>query len=1044
MAANLLSTCGSYFTPNDGYRHAIVSTSDGEVHEVFYNPRTGKGNARLACFCGMRFLTAFYTPDDGYQHPIVATDTGDIFEIFYKPNDFHITGSLTNFPSMIALSGFYAADDHMRILIVGQQDGSIHEVFYNPGIGVHVTQPALATFPELTHVAAFYSGDDKFRHAIVATNDGNITEVFYHPTIGIHISEPPLANFQNIVSLAAFYAEDDHMRIVIVATSDGAIHEIFYRPDIGVHVTQPALVTFSGIAGITAFYTSDDKYRHVIVTDAGGNVTEVFYHPTIGIHISEPPLATFFAPTAAAEMVGPDLTNLSPPTLQAVGDASPAGRCVALAGSAAQLYTMGHTGGVWTSVNHGAWSLQQNAPAPADISSASFTLAVSSSSTAHAVAANGQGVWETTNGGGTWLQVLDPLSLGAGASQVTAVAFDDSDRLFVGVNDGIAVRTSLGTSFQHINLGTQVTAIAVSDNKVWARSASALFVSTTQGATWSPAMPIPSSIKIRPKELFALAATDNFAYMVATRAPGETGCGGDNILVIFNAATGTWNTQTVLSSDVAAWHQAQGQPADPHTCDGTGNDESVDGRRFIKSIRLRDSTLSNVVGQRIQIMYGSGQEVWRARGQAGDGTITDWNWMVGTHGPGYSNRDVVHADIWDFHVDPSVGGRMAWVAGDGGVYVLTVPGPNYEVPTNRTWLADMAGLHTHQIQTLTLLRTNQVGRPRLVYAIGDSGSFYRDTSPIVMPEAPWNSWGAIGDGNWTTGDSSAPLFAQIVRSLTTEGFLRFGGSPISAWMINPKTTSFIDPSSPTRFRYVPSPWQEGQFGNADVVMMVDLPLTFQQNNTDVPFPTQPGPASNGAPVLIRNRNFDANPDINAANAKGQGWSLERSALPGSTTGFALSGDRAQPIYYVFDASTLYAERNGSWTPVLRNLVSSQTFGPVFPNPYDARVVYALTSDRGVVVSSTSGSTFNPDTNLNALVGGGAGEVNQIAFNYDQPSSIAVCTDRGQVFSYSHGAWHDLSELLPIPLIPIRSIAIDCEAIYLGTFGRGLMRIVHYQ
>src|SRR5262249_13783590 len=152
-------------------------------------------------------------------------------------------------------------------------------------------------------------------------------------------------------------------------------------------------------------------------------VTEVFYHPTIGVHISEPPLATFPAVTATTEMVGPDLTNLSPPALQTVGDSSPAGRCVALAGTADQLYTMGHTGGIWTSANGGAWSLQQGAPAPADIFSSSFTLAVSANSAAHAVAANDQGLWETTNGGTLWSQVLNPKSLGARSSQVTTVAF---------------------------------------------------------------------------------------------------------------------------------------------------------------------------------------------------------------------------------------------------------------------------------------------------------------------------------------------------------------------------------------------------------------------------------------------------------------------------------------------------------------------------------------------------------------------------------------------------------------------------------------------
>lgn len=342
------------------------------------------------------------------------------------------------------------------------------------------------------------------------------------------------------------------------------------------------------------------------------------------------------------------------------------------------------------------------------------------------------------------------------------------------------------------------------------------------------------------------------------------------------------------------------------------------------------------------------------------------------------------------------------------------------------------------------MRTDAVGRPRLIYAIGDSGAYWRDTSPIVMPEAPWESTGFPGDGSFTMGDSSAPLYAQVIRQLSTEGFFEFPSTLTPNALIDPKTTAFIDPSVPTRFRFVPSPWQDGQFGSADVVMMVDLPLTFQQNNTDVPFPTQPGPSSNGAPVLIRNRNFDANPDINAANGKGKGWTLERGSLPSGAVGFAVSGDRTQPVYYVFDSSTLYAEQNGGWTPVLHNLVNSQTFGAVFANPYDSSVVYALTSDQDIVFSSDAGTMFTPDGQLNALVGRDASRVNQIAFNYDRPLSLAVCTENGQVFySNTNGVWQDLTSHLPIPLIPIRSIAIDCEAIYLGTFGRGLMRIVHY-
>ena len=194
----------------------------------------------------------------------------------------------------------------------------------------------------------------------------------------------------------------------------------------------------------------------------------------------------------------------------------------------------------------------------------------------------------------------------------------------------------------------------------------------------------------------------------------------------------------------------------------------------------------------------------------------------------------------------------------------------------------------------------------------------------------------------------------------------------------------------------------------------------------MPFPTQPGPSSNGAPVLIRNRNFDANPDINAANAKGKGWTLERSNLPNGTQGFTVSGDRTQPVYYVFDGSTLFAERNRSWTPVLSNLVSSQTFGPGFANPYDARIVYALTSDQGVVVSTDGGSRFASDAKLNALVGADATNVNQIAFNYDHPASVAVCTETGQVFhSLSDGVWQEGCIPLPQSHLPA-SEDVDCR------------------
>src|SRR6185436_1172649 len=54
---------GGYFTP-DKFRHAIIGNRTGKLHEVFYNPQTGKGTSYLACFDEISCMDSFYTPDD--------------------------------------------------------------------------------------------------------------------------------------------------------------------------------------------------------------------------------------------------------------------------------------------------------------------------------------------------------------------------------------------------------------------------------------------------------------------------------------------------------------------------------------------------------------------------------------------------------------------------------------------------------------------------------------------------------------------------------------------------------------------------------------------------------------------------------------------------------------------------------------------------------------------------------------------------------------------------------------------------------------------
>ena len=41
---------GGFYTPDDGYRHAIVGLTDGTVHEVYYSPAVGIFDATLENF----------------------------------------------------------------------------------------------------------------------------------------------------------------------------------------------------------------------------------------------------------------------------------------------------------------------------------------------------------------------------------------------------------------------------------------------------------------------------------------------------------------------------------------------------------------------------------------------------------------------------------------------------------------------------------------------------------------------------------------------------------------------------------------------------------------------------------------------------------------------------------------------------------------------------------------------------------------------------------------------------------------------------------
>jgi hypothetical protein len=91
------------------------------------------------------------------------------------------------------------------------------------------------------------------------------------------------------------------------------------------------------------------------------------------------------------------------------------------------------------------------------------------------------------------------------------------------------------------------------------------------------------------------------------------------------------------------------------------------------------------------------------------------------------------------------------------------------------------------------------------------------------------------------------------------------------------------------------------------------------------------------------------------------------------------------------------------------LDGSQTYGPVFPNPFNPAEVYVLTST-GVRVSEVGGLSFQTDTELTNLITANG--------KYPLTGQFAGGNSLG--------------------------VRIDCDAIYVGTEGGGIYRITGYE
>jgi hypothetical protein len=774
---------------------------------------------------------------------------------------------------------------------------------------------------------------------------------------------------------------------------------------------------------------------------------------------------------------GPYREDISPDTPNGASSvSSTAGLTYAIAGDDSATYAVSLNAGVWKSTNGGAWIQLRDSPRYAS------AIAVDPTDISHIAVGerdgdaspynlNRTGVWESRDAGQHWQLTFSPLTQdGCRALRtqaISAVAFSSKGTLFIGTACGIG-RKVANQAAVFFDPAEQVTAIATSPGRVWARSQSKLLVGDQDGTVWTTKS-IPNSIGsliIGPSnrgDLYSLAAFDAFAYMPCCNDPTPP-CGNLNRLLIYSLSSDSWLLQPALDS---SGHPQLG-------CSGTG----LGGRRFVKSYQEYFLKSKQIVGQKLELFYGAAQQVLEATAINSDGTVPTWNVIASAACAGCPSGDPIHSDIWDFNLAQDF--TAAWVSNDGGVYRKAWP--------SGSWTTFFEGLHTHHAHTVSMLEGLEF--PRLGYATQDNGARTRDASA--------KNWGSQfgGDMNWSAGDAGNPLQMMFVLHADQNTYLNdFKSMKIVTPFCLPNTTTqcLNYAYRPYELQFIQSLANENPSGHLDALLLIRPPLLSIQAGVVAPISSGPlaGLTSEtGGPLLLRNKSFETSADINATQYAG--WDLVANNLPVGTRGVVIANGHQGPIYFLFTDSSIYIQ---AWTigfvagltpkriwselgvghevigGTTNSLVTGGKYGPLFVNPFDADQILVLTKF-GIMESTDRGKSFVKNDVLTSLVtdsgefpitgtftggncsgvptfcGMGAaampmGTLAQVAFSRSDPKHrkrVVASPFSGIFYDDGDGYWRSLTPTLPHPLSPAASVQIGVDSIYVASEGRGIQKI----
>jgi hypothetical protein len=127
----------------DGFQHAIAATSDGNIHEIYWQGGQPSQGVISTVF-NVNSVAGYVTTSDGVQHVLASSGFAQIREISWQgggqPSEAPVGWDIPYVPEIVGVAGYFTDSDgfHHVIVACGPEggtpvDGDIVEVYFKQG-----------------------------------------------------------------------------------------------------------------------------------------------------------------------------------------------------------------------------------------------------------------------------------------------------------------------------------------------------------------------------------------------------------------------------------------------------------------------------------------------------------------------------------------------------------------------------------------------------------------------------------------------------------------------------------------------------------------------------------------------------------------------------------------------------------------------------------------------------------------------------------------------------------------------------------------------